>query len=461
MELNTVKKISKKNKLEKETKDILEKKEALEKKNKEKEKENEKKKENIKRPIQVLRRQEQLRKNKQSQNKESVSQLLEDMCILGNFMKEDIIQKKIIQPEKFITIEDALRKNEYDSFFCLGILAKQLEDIGIVTAIEKNEAKDIESINMSSTILQFIMNGFIEKKKFRLHFDLGEKRNEELLSDSKEQEKFNTKLKQKLSLEFKIPEEKIIITEPQKGSYQVQVIFESDDFNIGKEDFLQLIEKCKNEEEFKELSYLKEIHTKLIMEGCKLNPNILDAKGNRRYGWGVGEKRGGLDYIPPTNGWIGFGLNVLNKYDGGNNDWLAYNGNKNEWAVAYHGIGTKVRCNVEDATANIINGENFIVGKGQFYENYDDENHKGEKVGKGVYCSPDPNVMEDYASSSNIVVNGTNYKMGFMMRVKPDKIRCPKSKSDYWVLNGTTNEMRPYRIMVKDCNNKGGFCIIV
>ena len=29
------------------------------------------------------------------------------------------------------------------------------------------------------------------------------------------------------------------------------------------------------------------------------------------------------------------------------------------------------------------------------------------------------------------------------MRVKPDKIRCPKSKSDYWVLNGTTNEMRP------------------
>ena len=164
MELNTVKKISKKNKLEKETKDILEKKEALEKKNKEKEKENEKKKENIKRPIQVLRRQEQLRKNKQSQNKESVSQLLEDMCILGNFMKEDIIQKKIIQPEKFITIEDALRKNEYDSFFCLGILAKQLEDIGIVTAIEKNEAKDIESINMSSTILQFIMNGFIEKK---------------------------------------------------------------------------------------------------------------------------------------------------------------------------------------------------------------------------------------------------------------------------------------------------------
>ena len=40
--------------------------------------------------------------------------------------------------------------------------------------------------------------------------------------------------------------------------------------------------------------------------------------------------------------------------------------------------------------------------------------------------------------------------MGFMMRVKPDKIRYPKEKKDYWVLNPTTDEMRPYRILVKE-----------
>jgi hypothetical protein len=37
-------------------------------------------------------------------------------------------------------------------------------------------------------------------------------------------------------------------------------------------------------------------------------------------------------------GWIGFGLNVINKYDNRNNDWLSKDGNKNEWVVAYHGL---------------------------------------------------------------------------------------------------------------------------
>ena len=59
--------------------------------------------------------------------------------------------------------------------------------------------------------------------------------------------------------------------------------------------------------------------------------------------------------------------------------------------------------------------------------------------------------MEQYAKQPNIKAsaNGKNYLMGFMMRVKPDKIRYSNSKNDYLVLDGTTNEMRPYRIMVK------------
>ena len=40
--------------------------------------------------------------------------------------------------------------------------------------------------------------------------------------------------------------------------------------------------------------------------------------------------------------------------------------------------------------------------------------------------------------------------MGFMMRVKPDKIRQCSGDPDYWVLDGTTNEMRPYRILIKE-----------
>ena len=38
----------------------------------------------------------------------------------------------------------------------------------------------------------------IEKKKYDLHFDLGEERNNELLNNIKEQEKFNNKLRKKI-----------------------------------------------------------------------------------------------------------------------------------------------------------------------------------------------------------------------------------------------------------------------
>ena len=49
--------------------------------------------------------------------------------------------------------------------------------------------------------------------------------------------------------------------------------------------------------------------------------------------WTHGENRGGRSYNPP-DGWIGFGLNVLNKYDNGNNDWLACDGRPGEWCIA-------------------------------------------------------------------------------------------------------------------------------
>ena len=43
-----------------------------------------------------------------------------------------------------------------------------------------------------------------------------------------------------------------------------------------------------------------------------------------------------------------------------------------------------------------------------------------------------------------------------MVRVKPEAIRncdiCSDSKNDnHWVVNGTTDEIRPYRILYKEC----------
>ena len=66
----------------------------------------------------------------------------------------------------------------------------------------------------------------INKKKYDLHFELGEERNEELLNNEGEFEKFKENLKLKLSKDYNLPPEKIIITLPQKGSFHVQVIFQ-------------------------------------------------------------------------------------------------------------------------------------------------------------------------------------------------------------------------------------------
>ena len=401
----------------------------------------------------MLRHQQFLNQNYNSVKREAkIREVLEDMSSMGSIMKEEILEDRKKRPERFIPIHEATKENNRDNgLFCLGILAQNLERMGITTEIEKNAPVTEESQNESNTILQFIMNGMIGQKKYNLHFDLGEGRNKQLLNNQKERENFNDKVRKKLSLEYKIPEEKIIITNPPNAKYQLQVIFQKDDFNNENIDFNTFKKNCMNDKDFQELSKLKEVHKGLIMEGCRLSSNMLDPRGNRKDGWGINEKRGGLDYIPPTNGWVGYGLKVWGKYDNGNNDWLSYNGNKNEWAIAYHGVGSKLGCSVEQAANNIIKG-GFKAGSGQAFQYDDDFMHPGQKVGVGVYCSPDPKVMEEYAKYSIINgVNGKNYMLGFMMRVKPDKIRYSIKQKDYWVLNGTTDEMRPYRIMIKEC----------
>ena len=179
------------------------------------------------------------------------------MCILGSILKEEIIEEKQSNPEKYISIEEATKEENEDSgIFCLGILAQNLEDIGIMTAIEKNSSEDEDSQNTADTVLEFITSGMIEKKKYSLHFDFGDERNEELLNDKNEQEKFNNKLRKKLSLEYNIPEEKVIVTNPQKGSYQVQVIFQTDTFNDDDVNLSKLKKKYNDDDEtFKELKY--------------------------------------------------------------------------------------------------------------------------------------------------------------------------------------------------------------
>ena len=387
----------------------------------------------------------------QEKNKQ-INDVLEDMCIYGEATKKEIKEEKEKHPEKFVETSQALTMEDQDSgLFALGLLSSNLEELGIETAIEKDENPNEQ--NNDLICMQFLSNGMVNKKKYDLHFELGEQRNNEVLNNKEEYEKFKENLKLKLSKDYNIPPEKIIVTLPQKGSLRVQVIFQSDDFhNLDKNQF---INKFKNDPEFKELSNLKEIHEDAIMGGVKLSRNQLDPRGNRNDGWGVGEQRGGKDYDPPI-GWNGIGLKVWNEYDGENNTWIGMDNVPGEWCVAYHGVASgQSSDNVKKVTGIIYKSKEFKPGGGQAHACCPDQYHPGKKVGKGVYCTPTIKTAEGYAGKSNI--NRQLYKTVLMVRVKPNAIRhcdqCSDSKSpyNYWVVNGTTDEIRPYRILYKKC----------
>ena len=190
-----------------------------------------------------------------------------------------------------------------------------------------------------------------------------------------------------------------------------------------------------------------------FLEEMNSDPELVElfcGRGQKLDGkWAHGENRGGKPYNPP-DGWIGFGLNVINKYDNGNNDWLACDGRDGEWCVAYHGA---CKSNSSEQIKQIIKPilqQNLKPGAGQGYSGSNDIFHPGHTVGVGVYCSPNIAIANGYAGTIN--VRGFNYQVAFMLRVKPDKIRA--GSNDIWVLNGGNgdfSEIRPYRFLIKKC----------
>jgi hypothetical protein len=160
--------------------------------------------------------------------------------------------------------------------------------------------------------------------------------------------------------------------------------------------------------------------------------------------------RGGFPYTEP-NGYFGFAVNVLGKYDGGNNDWMKLTGAESEWAVAYHGTGV-------EGFPLILQSRGFIVGSAQVYE------HRkcvktGATIGKGVYCTPGLGTAQAYAmqgrsgpGSGGHDFHGHKIIFVFQCRVNPAKIKhCHDYKTDpdaYWVLNDPA-DIRPYRVLLK------------
>ena len=95
----------------------------------------------------------------------------------------------------------------------------------------------------------------------------------------------------------------------------------------------------------------------------------------------------------------------------------------------------------------------FKAGPSQVHQDCLDRFNPGHKVGIGVYFCPEIKIAEAYAGFANL--GGKKFKVVLMNRVKNDNIRsCGSCQyfENYYIVNGTTDEVRPYRILLKNIN---------
>lgn len=194
----------------------------------------------------------------------------------------------------------------------------------------------------------------------------------------------------------------IKINHPERLSFQVQNIFQSEDFN--KLSLDEFENKFRNEINFQELKIIKLIYSD-ILKGCCLREDQLDYRGNRLSGWAENEIRGNKPYYPPI-GWIGFGLKVKGKYE--NDLWMGNFNTPGEWCIAYHGVGRGRSSDEIKRIIGLIYKTRFKPGPGQAHSHCSDIYREGAKVGVGVSISLKTKIAEDYAGISEI--NGKKYK---------------------------------------------------
>ena len=161
---------------------------------------------------------------------------------------------------------------------------------------------------------------------------------------------------------------------------------------------------------------------------------------------------GGQKYTP-AYGWTSYEFNIYDKYDNGDNTWLGCDGKFGEWANAYHGAARMAKSNEEIMKAvDSIYKENLKAGSGQQYSNSENSNNDTfntyKKCGIGVYVTPDIKVAESYAG--RLFINQKYYAVVILFKVNPLKLRIPKSKQDYWISEGSTDGVRPFRLLIKE-----------
>jgi len=352
--------------------------------------------------------------------------------------KKRIEKERKEHPENFIDIEDAIKnKDKNNKLYAIGQLGKALKNLGIEVAIDKREGKNMEE---SLILNQIISSGILQESKYEIHFKENDinKKYAIINNEDGEQEKQIKKMKDLISKKTGYLKEEIFITNIREGCICADI-----SFRRYKENIQEKIEELSKSDD------IDCIYEKNILEACKLTTDMLDERGNRNpEEWPAPpQKRGGWDYYPPNNKWVGYGLRVWDQYDKGNNDWIGMDGNPNEWAVAYHGTSSSAINPICKIGGKFYSTKKEGASR-QKCENYENINEKSKdlypKCGEGTYVSPHLDYANYFAyqNPSSVII---------MCRVNPNKIRIPQGQyeKNEWITDGTRETIRPYRILVE------------
>ena len=364
-------------------------------------------------------------------------EIISDVSYLGSFLKDSITKEKKLNPDNFIDPKKyikSIKKNETTNktILPLYLISNWLEENGCQVAIEKKS----KNIKFNLFCMQQIFNNKAIEKKFTLVFD--NNYNDDIINKENSNNYINF-LKNDMSKYLQIPTNEIFIMNPRGPPFTIDLYVEY--LNDFKKTRIKEYIRTKR----KEIIKLKE---SILLEGCKLSPEIFDPKYDMKPNdWPKNpSQRANIDYYPPYN-YTGFGLKVLGAYDNGDNTWIGMCNKEGEFAVAYHGIRSSI-----EAVKNILNSH-LKAGEHQAFENDEDELHFGNICGKGVYVTPKIDVAENYTKPFYAGELNQYFRIVFQCRVNPKKRRQPKHKPEYWILNGNGQEIRPYRLLVKQEKN--------
>ena len=389
---------------------------------------------------------------------QKIKEFIENVMYLSNPLKKYIMIDKIKNLNSYINIDETINNpnnmtkkinSKDNSNFILSILSKFFEQKGIDVYVSTEKDEQFKNIEIAS-FLSLIYLGNL--KKYELWLDFGEEQNNNLIYIPEEKDNFIKNYKFIISKILDIhPEDLILIYKelnPNSIVLNMSIINETNGVN---ENILKL----------DKIDFIKKVEEKPILDTIQINPELLDKRLDKIWKKNKNEKRGGYDYIQPQKDWIGIGLNAYDKYDDGNNTWLDFRNIDGEYAVAYSGLNiTFIYEN--NFSANIKaegNNNNIFIDYlfpfntiGSIFNSIFISNKNDVLLEKSVknikLCLfQNPKLAENKAGIINIF--GYKIMIMLMFRVNPKKIVKSENSPEAWIFNPASDEIRPYRILLK------------